>query len=400
MKKSVAIKIISLAAAIFAAICPYTVENVYASDAAETSAEQKLEDSVKEQLDSLDTSGFDEFINSLDGESYKIFGSQSFKEKMEKVLKGDLSTDYGSLFSLITSLFFSETLKILPVIASICAIAILCNLLSTIKPQKAKTGEIVHFVCYLSIVLIVLKLIYQVVENLALTLNVISNIMSLVFPVLLTLMTASGSTASSSIYQPAVALLCTSITSVFTGIIVPLFIASIILNVVSNLTDNIRVSKFAAFFKSAGQWVTGIVFTVFLAFLSIQGISASAYDSVSVRAVKYAINNSVPIVGGYIKEGFDLILGSTVLIKNAAGITGLLLLLAYILAPVLNMVVLSLGLKLSAAVSEPVSNEKIPSFLYSAAKSFSLLIAAFLSVAFMFFITVMLLLMTSNSVLV
>lgn len=382
------------------AVLPYTVSNVYAADKPQGNIEEQLKDNVEEQLNDIDTSIFDKFIYSLGGESYKIFGSSTFKEKIQNVINGDLSTDYGSIFSIIIDVFFSETVKMLPIMASICAISILCNLLTIVKSNNAKTGEIVHFVCYLSIVIIVLNMIFQIIKNITGTLNVMNELMSLVFPVILTLMMASGSTVSSGIYQPAVALLCNSITNIFIGIIIPLFVASIVLNVVSNLTDNIKVSKFADFFKSTGQWIIGITFTVFLAFLSIQGITASTYDSVSLRAVKYAISNSIPIVGGYLKEGFDLILGSTVLIKNAVGVTGLLLLLSYILAPVLSMIVCSLGLKLTAAICEPVTDAKIPAFLHSAAKSFSLLIAAFLSVSFMFFITVMLMLMTSNSVLV
>ncbi len=397
-----AFKIIMLMFCICVSALPYVFSGgrAYAAPENAVNLEQQLEENINDQLADIDTTLFDKFIYSLDGNSYKIFGSSSFLDKLKNILSGNISIDYGSVFGIITELFFSEAVKLLPVLASITAISILSNLLSMAKSDKTKTGDTVHFVCYLAIVLIVLNMIYQLIKSLMQTLTMMNELMSLVFPVILTLMTASGSTVSSSVYQPAVALLCGSATSVIINIIVPLFIASIILSVVSNLTDNIKVSKFADFFKSAGNWITGILFTVFMAFLSIQGITASAYDSVSIRAVKYAISNSIPIVGGYIKEGFDLVLGSTVLIKNAVGVTGLILLFAYIITPILNMLVCSLGLKLTAAVCEPLSDAKVPSFLQSAAKNFSLLLAAFISVSFMFFITVMLLLMTSNSVLV
>lgn len=399
-KKKVLLKILFLVILVCCAVFPYFAKNVYAADVPTSNVEEQLKDNIDGQLSNLDTSLFDKFIYSLDDNSYKIFGSSSFMDKLKKILSGDLSTDYGSVFGVLTSLLFSEAVKLLPVLASICAIAILCNLLSMAKTSKSNTGDMVHFVCYLSIVLIVLNMIYQLIKSLTQTLTVINELMSLVFPVIITLMTASGSAVSSSVYQPAVALLCGSATNIIINIIIPLFIASIILNVVSNFTDNIKVSKFAEFFKSCGGWIIGILFTVFIAFLSIQGVTASTYDSVSLRAVKYAISNSIPLVGGYIKEGFDLIIGSTVLIKNAVGITGLLLLLSYIAVPIMNMIVCSMGLKLTAAICEPVSDPKIPAFLQSVSKNFNLLLASFISVSFMFFITMMLLLMTSNSVLV
>jgi stage III sporulation protein AE len=137
-----------------------------------------------------------------------------------------------------------------------------------------------------------------------------------------------------------------------------------------------------------------------MAFLSIQGITASTHDSVSIRAVKYAISNSIPLVGGYIKEGFDLIVGGTLLIKNAVGVSGLVLFFCHIITPLMSIIICSLGLKLVAAVCEPLCDPKIPAFLQGVAKNFSLLLAAFVSVCFMFTITVMLILMTSNSVMI
>ena len=365
----------------------------------EQTVEELLEENVNSQLSALDTGIFDKFIYSLDERSHKIFSAATFGDKLRTVVSGGLSTDYEGVFGVALAVFFDEALGLLPVLASICALAIFSSLLSFAKADGSKSGDTLHFVCYIAIVLVVLNVIFQLVTGLTAAIDTITQFMSLVFPLILTLMTASGSAVSGGIYQPAVALLCSSVAGIFSAVIVPLFTASIILNVVANFTDNVRVAKFAGVFKSTGQWITGIAFTVFLAFLSIQGIQASTYDSVSVRAVKYAIGNSVPIVGGYIKDGFNLILGSTVLIKNAVGVTGLLLLLSYVIAPVINILVCILGFKLAAAVIEPLSDAKTPNFLHSVSQSFGLLMAAFLAIAFMFFVTVMLMIMTTNSVL-
>lgn len=401
MRRKIAVKILMLFILLFlTGFCFAASGDVWAEEEEDKNIEERLQESVEEQLNELDTSLFDKFIYSLDGEGYKIFGEATFKGKLMAILSGETPADIGSILSVTAEIFFMEALKIIPVLASIAAAAILSNLLTFAKSDKSNTGQIVYFVCYIAIVVVVLNLIYQIVGNISSSLTAMNELMSLVFPVLLTLMTASGSAAAGTIYQPAVALLCGSASGIIMNVIVPLFVASIILNVVSNLTDKVKVSKFADFFKSCGQWVTGILFTVFMAFLSIQGITASTHDSVSIRALKYAISNSIPLVGGYLKEGFDLIVGGTVLIKNAVGVAGLMLFFCYIITPIMNIAVCSLGLKLVGAVCEPLCDSKIPAFLNGVAKSFSLLLAAFVSVTFMFTITVMLILMTSNSVLI
>jgi stage III sporulation protein AE len=367
--------------------------------AGETSdVHRQLKENIEEQLGGIDTSLFDKFIYSLDDESGDIFGAGTFKEKIEKLLSGEIN-DMGGVLQAMLEIVFSQALKILPLIASVVALAVLGGLLAAVKSEKTKTGGVIHFVCYIAIVLIVLNLIYRLVSSVVNAMRLITEFMSLIFPLILTLMTASGSAMSSGIYQPAVALLCGLVSGIIMGVIIPIFIASIVFNVVSNLTDNINVGKFADFFKSAGKWIIGVTFTVFMAFLSIQGILASTYDSVSIRTIKYAIGNSIPFVGGYIKEGFDLVTGSAVLIKNAVGVAGLIMLFCFVLAPVISLIVCSLGLKLTAAVCQPVSDPKVPKFLQATSSSFDMLIAAFAASAFMFFITLMLLLMTSNAVL-
>ena len=360
--------------------------------------EQQLSDNVSEQLGQLDTGMFDSFLGEVEGGAFRIFGANTFKDKMQNILSGE-TADYGNIFGLIAELFFGEVLKLLPVLAAVVAAAVACNLLGSVREDKSRSGHVIHFVCYLAIVLIVLSVVYQLVNLTVSAIGTVSGFMQLLFPVLLTLMAASGSAASGAIYQPAAALLTGTVSTVITAVIVPLFLASMVLNIVGHFTDNVRIGKFSDFFKSTGQWVLGIVFTVYMAFLSIQGITAATHDSVSIRAVKYAVGNSIPLVGGYLREGFDLILGSTVLIKNAAGTAGLVLLIAYAVTPLFFMVAASLGLKLCAAICEPVCDRKIPDFLTRTAKSFNLLIAAFLSAMFMFFITILLLLMTSNAVL-
>lgn len=49
----------------------------------------------------------------------------------------------------------------------------------------------------------------------------------------------------------------------------------------------------------------GLSITIFTFFMSAQGLSSAVIDGVSFRAAKYAITNSIPIVGGFLKDGFD-----------------------------------------------------------------------------------------------
>lgn len=128
---------------------------------------------------------------------------------------------------------------------------------------------------------------------------------------------------SVSVYQPAVAFLTNGIVRIILDAVLPLSTLMMVFSVVSNLSVSTKLTRFVEFFGSLNKWLIGISFTVFTFFLSVQGITAGGIDGISLRATKYAISNSIPIVGGYLKDGVDLVIASSVLIKNAVGVWGL-----------------------------------------------------------------------------
>jgi len=91
-----------------------------------------------------------------------------------------------------------------------------------------------------------------------------------------------------------------------------------------------------------------------------------------------------------------MIMGSLVLIKNAVGFTGIIVLLYLVLAPILKIVVFILALRFLAAVAEPIADKRISTALGQLAKNMSLLITSILGVSFMFFSVIMLVMMTGN----
>ena len=228
------------------------------------------------------------------------------------------------------------------------------------------------------------------------TIQLIKTQMEVVFPILLTLMTAIGETASVAVYQPAVAFLSSFIMQIFASVLMPLFIFMIVFTIVSNISTNVKLEKFTKFFGSAFKWITGTVFTIFMAFLAIQGITASTYDGVSIRTAKYAIRSYVPLLGGYLSEGFDVILSSSMLIKNGVGASALVLMFASVVSPIVQIAVFSLVLKLAAAILEPLTDSRVSEFIFTVGKTLTYLATMIIGVAFMYLITTGLIMCTAN----
>ncbi len=356
-----------------------------------------FESSISDQLGDLDFSSLESILSSLE-DDYSIFGNDSFKNKVIQIIKGEYFTNYSSIFQAILSLCFDGIVSFLPMLLIIVAITIVANIVVSIKSNVASSGvhNLINFVCFAVIITLIVTAFSQIANLTSSTLMLMKNQMDAMFPILLTLLTAVGGVASVGIYKPVVAILSGSVVEIFANVVYPLFILAFIFVIISNLTPSVKLGKFNGFLSSAFKWTVGFVFTIFSAFLTIQGISAGKFDGISIKTAKFAMKSYIPIVGGYLSDGIDFILLSSVLIKNAIGVAGLILIFLTILVPVIKIVVFKLGLQLVSSVLEPVGDGRVSNMMNSVSKILIYPIVILLSVAFMYLLSVALIMCTAN----
>jgi len=180
---------------------------------------------------------------------------------------------------------------------TIIAVAILFNILTNIKNEKLSgMDNIVYFASYAVIILLMAGVIAKVSTTTLSTILSIKSQMDVIFPILLTLLTAVGGVASVGVYKPIVAILSRGVVGIVKGVLFPIFIFAFVFLIIGNLSPNMKLNKFSSFLSSCFKWIVGFVFTLFGAFLTIQGISAGKYDGVSIKATKFAIKSYIPIL--------------------------------------------------------------------------------------------------------
>ncbi len=360
----------------------------------EQAALDALEDAVEEMLKTLDTKELQSYLSSL-----SEFKGVSLKEKIMSVITGDYALDYSSLLSSVVGLVWQEGQGMLPAFAAILAVAILCGILNSAKNGflQSTTSDIIHFAAYISVGALVLASLIGVLQAGFSAISAMQRQMELVYPILLTLMAASGGTVSVGVYRPAVAFMSGAVSELFTTVVMPAAVIVIILAFVGNLSEDVRTEKLGELFKSFSKWLIGLTLGLFGIFLTVQGISAAQYDGLSLRAMKYVISGSVPIVGGFLSGGVDIVIAGSVLIKNAIGSFALFLLAGTILRPALLFAAFQLFLRLAAAATEPVGG-KISCFLSGVAKDSGYFLAALLCVAFLYFLTIILLICSTGAI--
>ena len=360
--------------------------------------EADLSGNIDEILSELDTEELQEYLDSLTDEQKELFGG-SITEAIRSVIDGDFKLDYSNVLSAVAGLIFSGLKGMLPAFCVICSIAILCGLLTHFRSSFAENGtaKLIHFVGYSAILVLILSSLAGVLGDCISSVNSMRAQMQAIFPVLLTLIATSGGSVSVAVYQPAVLFLSEAVVGVITSAVFPLAGLIFVLNMVGNMSKEIRVKNFSSLFAGIIKWTLGITLAAFTVFLTVQGITSASYDGLSFKAAKYAISNSVPIVGGFLGSGFDLVIAGSVLIKNAVGSCGIALLVIVLAAPLIQLAVCNLFLKIAAAVTAPVGGSGNSHFLSSLSGTMNYFIAGLLSVAFMYFVTMLLLICSSNS---
>ena len=186
-------KIIKLIFVIFVFIvifCPSTI--VARQNAQEV--EQKLAQNVQSQLDKLDFSVAESVVEQFGIDEQELFGNDSFLDKVKSVLNGDFIQDTNGFLNAFFRLLFGKILSLVPVLVSISVVAILCGLISQIKSGfiSDSTGQIVFFVCFSIIILLVITCVTNLLNQTSQTINMLKQQMNFAFPVLLTLMAGIG----------------------------------------------------------------------------------------------------------------------------------------------------------------------------------------------------------------
>lgn len=221
-------------------------------------------------------------------------------------------------------------------------------------------------------------------------------LMQALFPLLVTLLAAVGGTAGSMFYEPAVMAAAGSMTALVQQATMPMAAAVAVLTMVGGLSGRLRVSKLRRLIRQAADWTLGLGFTVFIGVMTVQGLSAAAVDGVSIRTAKYAMDNFIPVVGGMFADTVDTLVGSSLLIQNAVGVLGLMLLLGRLMTPLLRTVAAMLLYRAVAAVLEPMSDSPLCGCISDYSEVFSLLFIIQLSVGAMFLLLVAQLVMVGH----
>ena len=353
---------------------------------------ETMQESLQGVLDSLSLAEFQRAVDSITTEKIDI------KDTVMKLARGDAVWDFSTLLDSLGKSLLSALTGSLWRITRVLVPAVLCGILAHMRGGFAKdtVAEISRYVCFL---LVAVFMVQDLTEHIALaqkTIDLLSGTMQNLFPLLLTLLAAVGGTASAAFFQPAVVAASGTMTSLVKHVTMPFAVGAAVLIILDHVSEKLHVGRLASLFKQMANWTLGISFTVFIGVTMVQGLGTAAVDGVSIRTAKYAIDNFVPIVGGMFADTVDTLVGCSLLIKNALGTTGLMILAGVCITPMIQSLCAVLIYRVCAAILQPMAETSIVDCLYDFSNVLMLLFIIQLSISAMFLLLIAQMLVVGN----
>ena len=181
------------------------------------------------------------------------------------------------------------------------------------------------------------------------------------------------------------------------NVAIPIILVSTALGIISKISSRVQVDRLAKRLKSSTVWIIGIILTLFVTLVSVDGTLSSSVDAVTSKTTKAAVSNLVPVVGKILGDAVDSVIGCGNILKNAIGILGVIIVIAISVTPIIKLLLLMAIYYITAAVCEPIADEKVVKLLDQMGDTFKMLLAFMCSMSVMIIIGTTLIIKISNA---
>ncbi len=352
---------------------------------------------IQEQSEALDTTQVEHYWDRLLKEYGGYFPDSRMPSLMD-MISGEEGMDIANVFTGLMRFMFHEVLYNGSLLVSIIILTVFSMILQTMQSafEHHTVSKIAYSIAYIVLIVLAINSFNVAIGYARDAISDMIDFMVAMVPLLLTLLASMGNAVSVTIMHPLIIFMIHAVGTLIYTVVFPLLFFSAVLHIVSSLSDKYRVTHLANFLRNASAMLLGVFLTVFLGVISVQGATSAVTDGVTIRTAKYITGNFVPIVGRMFSDAADTVFSASLLVKNAVGLVGVIIIVLLCAFPAVKILTLAIIYNLSAAVMQPLGESPIVGCLQTIGKSMIYVFAALASVGLMFFLAVTILITLSN----
>lgn len=361
---------------------------------AQETQELSTEDILESQQDSLNISSF---LKEAQKYTSSVYEDIDIGDLFTSALTGKI--DNEEILKVVVNIFGKEIVESINVLGSVIIVIVIHSILKSISEglENKSISHITYYVQYILIVTLIMTNFSQVVTMVKDSVQNLVGFMDCLIPILMTLVLTTGSIASASMLQPILIFIITFIGNFINSFVLPLVLISTSLGIISKISERVQVDKLSKFFKSTVVWILGVVLTIFVGLVSLEGTLSSNVDGITAKTTKAAVSSFIPVVGKILGDAVDAVIGCSSILKNALGIIGVVVIIGICITPIIKLTILMIIYYLGAAICQPIADKKIIELLEQMGDTFKTLLAILSSISVMLIIGVTLVVKISNS---
>lgn len=353
--------------------------------------EEEIMDTTQEKFN------INDFINEAQNYTGDFLEDVDLNNILSQAIQGKV--DNKTIFQKILKLLGSEINTSLKTLISILVIIVIHGILKSITDnlENKNISQIIYFVQYILIVTLIMSNFTEIINLVKNTANDLVGFINLLMPLLLTLMIYTGSIATSSILEPVILFAINLIGNLIKDILIPVVFIIVIFSIISKISERIQIEKLSKFLRSSVVWVLGIILTIFVGVVSLEGTLSSSVDGITAKTAKTAVSTVIPVVGKILGDVVDSVLGCGIILKNAVGIVGVIIIIGICIMPIIKIATLCIMYSLASAIVQPVADGKIVKILDEMGGVFKLLLGILCALSVLLIVGITLVVRISNS---
>lgn len=242
------------------------------------------------------TFGIRDFLKEAENYSPDFVKDLDISNIFNSALTGKI--DNSNILKKILNLASVQVIDTLKILINILLIVLIHSILKSITDglENGEVSKIVYYVQYVLIVTIIMANFTDILKSVEETIQNLVGFSGSLVPLLVTLMTYTGSITTTAVIEPILLFMIEFITNMIKTLVIPIISIITVLIIISKITDKVQISKLGNFLKSSVVWALGIILTIFVGVVSLEGSLTSSVDGVTAKTAKAAVSSLIPIV--------------------------------------------------------------------------------------------------------
>lgn len=356
-------------------------------------SEDTKESTQEELLGELDFSEMEAVLDELFPKE-----KLSFRSVLAGLLNGELEFSIDLLWKMMSDQLFYELGHCKNNIVHILIIAIIAAVFSNFSGlfQNRQVSDISFYALYLMLITVCLTTFKVILASVEVNLENLTTFMGALGPLFfMALALATGSLTSIGFYN-GILLLIYLVELLVLNFLLPLTQLYIVVKILNHLSKEESLSKFAELLELIVSWTQKTLLAGVIGLNVIQGLLNPAIDSVK-RSVITRGAEAMPVIGDALGGTAEVVLGTAVLIKNGIGMTGAIVCMVICLVPIVQIAVIAMMYKMTAAMIQPISDKRIVGCINSVAQGAQMLLKIVFTSGVLFLLTITIVAAASTS---